>query len=220
MDFRLEAPHVVCMWRGYIAWGVVTLAAACGVAHGKVAPTSLRGLVVSSDVIVLARVGRVETIEGVRVPVLQVERTLKGPEAKEWPLLRTSRWVCDISTAVPGERGLFFLEPYRVGPEDTLKIPLPRFQDLVAARGLGALHGITTFGRGRMPLRVVQGEDHLAYYTWDVAMPPELEAAMVETPSKRDPGWQRSVPLRETLRWVEGAIAEVSASLTPAPPSR
>ena len=185
------------------------LLAAFGVAQARVAPSDIKGLVAVSDVIVIARVDRVEKIEGVPVVVLAVERTLKGPESKTWGLLLTSHWVCDISTAVPGERGLFLLEPWRKGREDTLESVPPRLTEQLAARGLGLPHGITHRGRGRMPLRVVGGMEHVAVYG-DVAFPTDLQPAVVETPSKRDHGWVRSVPLDAMLEQVH--------ALTSAPP--
>lgn len=190
--------------------GVLGVLGVCGAVWARVAPTDLRGLIAQSDVIVLARVDRVETIEGVRLAVLVVERTLMAPPSKEWALALTSLWVCDISTAVLGERGLFFLQPYHKGPEDTAAFP-PRFQEIVAARGFGQVRSITHYGRGRMPLRLIDGEEHVAVYG-DVALPPNLEAVTVKTSDKREIAWQRLVPLSAMLDHVR--------SLTPAPPSR
>lgn len=180
------------------------LLAAFGVAQARVAPADIQGLVALSDVIVLGRVDRVEKIEGVPVVVLAVERTLKGPDSKTWGLLLTSHWVCDISTAVSGERGLFLLEPWREGPEDRFESVPPRLTEQLAARGLGAPHAITHFGRGRMPLRVVGGKEHVAVYG-DVALPADLEPS-----DKRGGAWDRSVPLDAMLEQVR--------ALTTAPP--
>jgi hypothetical protein len=66
-----------------------------------------------------------------------------------------------------------------------------------------------------MPLRVVDGAEHVAYYKFDMELPPELEAAVVETPDKKNTAWERSVPLPAMLDWVERY-----AALTPVPPSR
>ena len=200
---------------------VLTLIAAFSGVPAMVAGTNLRGLVLTSDVIVYGQVDRLETVEGVRLPVLKVERTLKGREAKEWTLALTSTFICDISATGVGERALFFLQPYRRDPDDALPMQEPLFLERVAARGLAPLHRITHFGRGRMPLRVVRGEERVAYYGWEVGLPPELEAVVVETPNKKEPSWQRSVPLPAMLDWVSRYVAEESAAaLTPAPPSR
>jgi len=199
---------------------VATLAAGLGLVNAMVAPADLRGLVAISDVIVYARVDRWETVEGVRLPVLRVERTLKGPRQAEWALAVTSTFICDISGAAVGERGLFFLQPYRKGAEDTLPIPEPQFREKVAARGLGSLRRISHFGRGRMPVRLVDGREHVAYFKWGMTLPAELESVAIETPNKREPSWERSVPLPAMLDWVERYVAEEPGALTSPPPSQ
>ena len=71
-----------------------------------------------------------------------------------------------------------------------------------------------------MPLRVVDGGEHVAYFKWGVTLPPELEAAVIETPNNREPSWERSVPLPAVLDWVRRYIAEEPGALTSAPPSQ
>jgi len=152
--------------------------------------------------------------------VISVETTLKGPAAKEWALAATPTWTCDISGTRVGERGLFFLEPYRATPGSSQYTPGPHLLEQVAARGLGPLHSLTYHGRGRMPVHLMDGKERLAVWKWDVLLPPEIEAASVETADPRASRWEKSVPLEAMLDWVERYVAEEPGALTSPPPSQ
>ena len=200
---------------------LLALIAFFSAASAKVAGTSLQGLVMQSDVIVLAKVVRAERIEGVFVAVLSVEMTFKGPDAETWAVAATPTWTCDVSSAVVGERGLFFLAPYRSQPATSRYEPGPHLLEQVAGRGLGPLHSITYHGRGRMPVRTVEGEDRLTIWKWDVLLPAEIEAGAVEIPDAHCSGaFDKAVPMEKVLHRVRQYVLDDPAPLTLDPPSR
>lgn len=61
--------------------------------------------------IVLGKVSSIETVEGIRVATLEVERTLKGVPAQRIKFVACPAWTCDTSHAALGERGLYLLSP-------------------------------------------------------------------------------------------------------------
>ncbi|HET9300777.1 MAG TPA: hypothetical protein VFO11_12590 [Candidatus Polarisedimenticolaceae bacterium] len=191
---------------------LLALIAAFSAVSAKVAGTSLQGLVAGSDVVVLAKVMRVERIEGVAIAVLSVEMTFKGPDAEAWAVAATPTWTCDISGVVVGERGLFFLEPYRSRPATSRYKPGPHLLDQVAARGLGLLHSITHSGRGRMPVWTVDGVERLTVYQWEVLLPTDIEAEAVEVPDAHCSGaFDKTVSMERTLDWVRQYVMDDSA---------
>jgi hypothetical protein len=157
----------------------------------------LARLVAESDLIVVA------TVESVRKPFLalfgkkravaRVIEVWKGAPGETVRFRASPGWTCDISDAVVGETVLLFL-CRRVGTS-TLDI---------------AHHG-----RGRMPIRTLQGSDHATF--WQVMIDKGTET--IEGPDPRY-SFIRSVSLATLKRLVETALksnpAPAAASRPPA----
>jgi hypothetical protein len=129
-------------------------------ALAKVESMTLKELVAGSDLIVVAKVSRVEDapadtnaedkrFSAVRVATAEVIETWKGAPVREIQYLASSTWTCDISDAKKGEEVVLFLTRTKGGP------------------GLEICHS----GRGRMPLRVVRGRTYATLWVFDVRLP-------------------------------------------------
>lgn len=131
---------------------LLTLLLACVVAtqaFAKVASISFEELVQSSDVILVA------TVESVSCPMIgnryakaKVSEVWKGAPAERVEFLASPTWTCDISKAEKGETVLLFL---RKG--DT-------------SESYAIMHS----GRGRMPLRTVDGKSYVTFSP-DIRLP-------------------------------------------------
>ncbi|MDG3008422.1 hypothetical protein [Paludisphaera mucosa] len=127
----------------------------------KVAETSLKELATRSDLIVLAKVSKVEdgpadikteddrVFPRVKVATARVVETWKGTPGPEVRYVASSLWTCDISDAEEGEQVVLFLETRKDSPIMT----------------------IAHSGRGRMPLREVKGKNHATIWSDDVQLP-------------------------------------------------
>src|SRR5262249_53707456 len=118
------------------------------VVSAKVAEIPLKKLVAQSDLIILAKVSKIEdgpaeiktqddrVFPRVKVATAQVIETWKGTPLREVRFVASPLWTCDISDAEEGERVVLFLESRKGSPIPT----------------------IAHSGRGRMPLREVKGK--------------------------------------------------------------
>jgi hypothetical protein len=95
---------------------VVCLAGECS---PKVAPTTLRELTASSDLIVVGEVTRVTSIKGLRVAEVRVTTTIKGQSPSTIYYLAQPTWICDTTGATVGKETLFFFTKYRFDPQPT-----------------------------------------------------------------------------------------------------
>jgi hypothetical protein len=149
---------------------------------------SLKRLVAGSDLIVVAKVTKVEDgpadpkprderFSAVRVASAEVIETWKGAPVREVRFRASPIWTCDISTAKEGEEVVLFL-----------------------TRGEGKpIMMIGHAGRGRLPLRVVQGDTYATF--WDDVRLPD-GTATIPGP-EREYSFIRSVELtrlRELVR--------------------
>ncbi len=120
------------------------------VAQANVMPEPLSDLVVPSDQIVLARVISVsEGADGLKRARADVREVWKGRPDKEVTFLASRTWACDISFAEAGESVVLFL---------------------VWSESRGEFV-IALSGRGRMPLRDVQGRSFATIWVNDVLLP-------------------------------------------------
>jgi hypothetical protein len=131
------------------------------VARAKVAEIPLKELVAQSDVIVLVTVSKVEDgpagikteddrfFPRVRVATAQVIETWKGTPLREVRYVASPLWTCDISNAERGERVVLFLERRKDSP----------------------IMMIAHSGRGRMPLRRIEGTSYATIWSDDVQLP-------------------------------------------------
>ena len=131
----------------------------------KVGKMDLKELVARSDLIVVAKVSKVEDgpadakpederFSAVRVATAEVIETWKGAPPREVRFLASPTWVCDISEAEKGEQVVLFLT--RRKEEPSLRI--------------------SHSGRGRMPLRMVKGKTYATL--WDDVRLPEGTATV------------------------------------------
>jgi hypothetical protein len=131
-----------------------------GVVLAEVAEIPLKRLVAQSDMIVVARVTKVEDgradvkteddrfFPRVKVATAEVIETWKGTPLREVRYVASPLWTCDISDAEMGERVVLFLRSRKGSP----------------------IMMIAHSGRGRMPLREVEGKTYAT--CWDeVALP-------------------------------------------------
>jgi hypothetical protein len=129
-------------------------------AEAKVARITLKKLVDSSDLIVVACETNVEDGpaelnfgEEVRSPITvataRIVEILKGKAGPEVRYIASPTWTCDISKAKAGERVVLFLSKSKHAP----------------------FMFIAHSGRGRMPIRDVNGKQHATIWVGDVQLP-------------------------------------------------
>ena len=150
-------------------------------AGAKVAATSFARLAESSDLIVLAKVDSVtgKPSDPGRRAEATVTEVWKGPEVATVEFHAYRTWTCDISDAKPGETVLLFLSKEK-------------------EKGDGWV--INAAGRGRMPLRTVDGKTYVTPFA-DVILPPGTPA--IAAPAG---GYGRSVGLDAARDLVKAAI--------------
>ncbi|HUR28698.1 MAG TPA: hypothetical protein VM509_10970 [Planctomycetota bacterium] len=117
------------------------------------------------------------------VELLKGERSLKRVH-----FLAQRTWTCDTSEAVTGETALFFFNSLAL-PEPSR----PRFlRSMLEFTSDSPAYRIAHSGRGRMPLRVVDGDPYATYWT-EVVMPQDLPN--IDGPEPEYVGFIRSAPL-------------------------
>lgn len=187
----------------------------------SVNPIHLQRLAQSSNRILIGKVKEVISIEGVKVAQVEVIRLLKGPPIAEIYSLAQGTWTCDISEAETGETALFFFSDYqyssnpkpRPAPDENGLIrgssefeePIG-FREKVEALTKGAaFQMIMHAGRGRMPLRSVEGIDYVTLWTAEVILPKSIN-----TIPGAEPGYDfiRSAPLERTVAYIERTLKQ------------
>ncbi len=165
---------------------VIGLAISTSSLWARVAPVTLKELVDGSELIVFATETKIEdgpgdlkieeeVIRSPRVATARVLEVWKGQEGQEVRYLASPTWRCDISEAKVGERVVLFL----VKPPDW------------------PFWLIAQSGRGRMPIRDVEGNSYATIYTGDVQLPKGLMTSPGPEPKYE---FIRSVELKR-LRW-------------------
>jgi len=168
---------------------VLTALVACFVttqALAKVASVSLENLVKQSDIIVVAKVESVNRpIIGKRYAKAKVLEVWKGPAVESVEFLASRTWTCDISDAKKGETALLFLKK----------------------GGKSRSYAIAHSGRGRLPLRPVDGKQYATFWP-DIRLPEN--APTIDGP---DPQWDfiRSVELEWLRDFVQKALKNKQA---------
>lgn len=153
---------------------LVAILAACAVASqafAKVASISFEQLVQSSDIIVVAKVKSVGHLIDKRYAEATVVEVWKGTPAERVEFLAAPTWTCDISEAIEGETVLLFL----------------------TKGGDSGSYAIAHSGRGRLPLRTVDGKSYATFWP-DIRLPKETPT--IDGP---EPEW-------DFIRSVEVAI--------------
>jgi hypothetical protein len=202
---------------------VVCLAGECS---PKVAPTTLRELTTSSDLIVAGEVTRVSSVKGLRVAEVRVTTTMKGQSSSTIYYLAQPTWICDTTSAIVGEETLFFFTKYRFDPHPasmayvkptgdpgTYAIendvsPLGAFKEPTGFREqINALVGDSHFwqvswaGRGQMPIRDLRGTKYATLWVGDVRLSESIHT--VSGPEPEYSSFIRSAPLAAILAFVQ-----------------
>ncbi|HEX5043645.1 MAG TPA: hypothetical protein VFV75_12105 [Candidatus Polarisedimenticolaceae bacterium] len=152
-------------WRGVWSGGFLGVALAWTGAAAKVPTPSVQQLAEAAEVVVVGRVAEIVTVPGVRafhasstrIAIVAVEETLKGPVAARWAYVASRHSFCDVTTAQIGERAVFFLAEVAHCHDAE-----PHAAPLAAASRFGVerLHAIAYSGRGRWPIRLLEGVEH------------------------------------------------------------
>ena len=118
-------------------------------------------------------------LEAIPIAKVSVQRPLKGVEEGETlHYLATGTWTCDISRAVVGERALFMLRE-----SDWPRHLQPAARSELRRRTASApVFAVAHSGRGRMPLREVEGIEY-ATYRHNIVLPEDLPT--IDGPEER-----------------------------------
>ena len=120
--------------------------------------------------------------------------------------LAEGTWTCDISDAELNETALFFLDDLT-----WIEAEGPKFRASLAEFTGGApVFCIAHSGRGRMPLRNVDGRDYATYWT-EVVMPADLPS--IDGPEAQYASFIRSAPLSAFESKVREHVAQQGAML-------
>lgn len=226
-----------CMFRLALFIGFFCIA---GDSTAKVAATTLRELTSGADMIVVGRVADILKVKAVRLAAVEVIETLKGTPHKRIYYLAQPTWTCDITTGRIGETALFFFKEYIFDPEPSsmafveperpglywvtsgpitfggYKEP-PGFRaEVVEVLGGFPLMTVYWSGRGRMPIREVQGIEYVTIWVCDVLLPAGV--ATIGGPEPEYADFIRSARLSEIVGLIKQqlgaklpAIAETSS---------
>jgi hypothetical protein len=185
-----------------LALATVAAVLLAGLANAKVAATTLAELAKRADQILVGKVVALHNPGGHRVAEVEVVRVIKGPPTLEaFFVLAEATWTCDISEAKKGETALFFL-----APGEDFEASRGFWRALDRLRRGAPFFQIEWSGRGRMPLRQVDGVDFVTLWTSDVRLPKAIET--VDGPEAEYASFIRSVRLDDILAEVEGQLRD------------
>jgi len=182
-------------------------------AHGMVAETTLGKLATGSDLILVGKVARVVAVPAgdgeVRVAEVEVHRWVKGdPQPKRVWYLAEGTWTCDVSTAIEGEKALFFLtdpggpvQGTDLGKDLCARLESPNFlKNLKVLMGEAPLLELAWSGHGRMPLAEIEGVVYADVDVRVVHLPADIPTIPGADP--RYTWFVRFAPLDEVLGHV------------------
>ena len=153
----------------------------CG--YSRVATIEVSTLIKTSTMIMVGRVIDVTTDKGARIAHVKVQTIYKGKKLKSVDVLAQRTWVCDISDAAKGEVALFFLHS---GTQDR------------------TVFIISDNGRGKMPLRMIDGQQYVTLWADDVRVPTQIRS--VAGPN-HDQRWARSVQLSDLVALIHQTLS-------------
>ena len=154
----------------------------------RVGSISFEDLVKRSDYIVVGEVVAVDNVEQIKVAKVHVTRTLKGSPTQDVYFLASPTWTCDITSAEVGEKALFFFTKNQSATNPKTQ---PFFQ-------------IAHSGRGKMPLRQIEGIDFVTSWS-DVRLPKEINTVAGPEPKYE---FIRSAPLEQIIEYVERILSQ------------
>jgi hypothetical protein len=190
--------------------------------------TSFPKLAVGSDDVVVGRVARLVDVPAgetgsVKIAEVEVEVRLRGEASADRIFyLATATDEEDCTTALPGERGLFFLVrpkgEVRCLDEDVeARLRDPSFQkNAKAVTGGAPLLLLSWAGHGRMPIESVGGTEYATLCREHVRLPTDLDT--IPGPDPRFTDWDRRARLDDLLDTVRRHQAPAAApgGVTPA----
>lgn len=194
-----------------IAVAVLAVATPC---HSRVGRTTLAELVRVSDLIVVGKVTDTMLIRGIKVAEVDAGQILKGTlQGKKLYYLAQPTWICDTSEARKGESALLFLckAPNRISAMN-FKEPAGFRRKLRAIAEQAPFAVIAWSGRGRMPLRKIEGEQYATVWSGDVRLPSHIRT--IPGPEPEFSGFIRSAKLADLVTSVEEAVRESSKRKT------
>jgi hypothetical protein len=171
---------------------VIAVATTCFADAGTI---KLAEMVKYSDLIVVGKVVNAR-VNGKRIAELAVSRTLKGdPSLKRIRFYAGPSWACDVSEAVEGETGIFFLQRYLT------EYPAEKSLPQTDSDGIRVFF-LTHSGRGRLVIHHIDGEDfvYARRKGGDVKFPVNLRFARYPKPEDLDLGLIRATDLVAYVR--------------------
>jgi hypothetical protein len=209
----------------FLAFLTAVVLCLAGECSPKVAPTTLRELTASSDLIVVGKVTTVISVKGLHVAQLQVTTTIKGRSPSTIYYLAQPTWICDTTSATVGEETLFFFTKYRFDPHPASMAyvkpageagvytieggasPLVAFKEptgfreqISAVVGDGYFWQVSWAGRGQMPIKDLSGTKYATLWVGDVRLPEGINT--VGGPDPEYSSFIRSAPLAPLLDFV------------------
>jgi hypothetical protein len=195
----------------------------------KVAPTTLQELADHADLIVIGKVTRVIEVKGIQVAEVQVSDTVKGVPHPTIYYLAQPTWICDITSATVAEETLFFFNQYEFDPQPAsiafarpagqagtytvqngpapvglFKEPLGFREQVNALVGSSHFWQVSWSGRGKMPIRNVQGKRYVTLWTGDVRLPASIPT--IGGPERKYSAFIRSAPVSPVLDFVRRSL--------------
>ena len=199
------------------AWRIALALIVLGVSnslHARVAPTDFSTLVRKADVVVLGKVVRVETINGVKIARVKVLETYKGRKLDVLSFVAQPNWTCDISDAVKGETALLLLHLYtnlRKTSEPALFSPRSSPAELEAGGAVKPIFLLMDSGRGRMPLRTITGQQYVTLWVDDVRLPASIRTVAGPQPKS---SYIRSAQFSDIVELMGTSMASAAKSNT------
>ncbi len=173
--------------------------------EAEVAATALEALATRAEQVVLGRVIAVHTLAGHEVAEIEVLRVLRGAADLERVYVHAQpTWTCDTSEAEVGETALFLL-----AKGNELKAGRAFWRALDRQRRGAPFFLIEWSGRGRMPVRLVDGVEFVTLWTGDVRLPAGIET--IPGPEPEYAAFIRSARLDDVFATIESALAPVTA---------
>jgi len=164
-------------------------------ASARVGSLTLEEMAEGSDLIAVVDDVKVHSVNEVHIAEASVSRILKGPSnLKTLYFVASPTWTCDISAAQDGESSLVFL--HKISDRSKVFHKDLGYDFELPAEGYDPLYQVSHSGRGRMPIREVNGENYAEIWLGDVRLPKGLE-----TKPGRDPDYDfiQDVKLDEIL---------------------
>ena len=185
---------------------------------GMLRGTNLDELTRNAALIVRGRITQVESVHGIRIAHLRVERTLKGEPPADAYFVADPSWSCDISHAKEGERGLYFLSVHQFS-EDPVRPVDPSsgevyiggyqeaigFRESITAMAQGRpLYDLTHSGCGRFVVTTVDGLESLMFS--HVSLPATVQARKLPVPT---PSFKDAAPVSNVIDYVIQRVVEL-----------